>query len=232
MASGSAFRPNPRTQQVAARLMADAMQDVAAGMLAGRDHYAERDRVLHDLAPAWIKVAGKDAADAAVRGMHFLEPGAYLKPHEREALPLQQATEQRALRDHQAARDAEYRAYLVEHAPHLLPKRVPILRRAAMALLALLLAAGGLLAGSGYNGMPKRRRTAGGRSLSVVWPRARTMSGSAGGSAGPSAARGGHTMAPAPERRGIGKRLKPGTDYLNGNFGSRARTPLSSPRAS
>lgn len=150
MASGNALRPNPRTQQVAARLMADAMQDVAAGMLAGRDHYAERDRVLHDLVPAWIKVAGKDAADAAVRGMHFLGPAEYLKSHERVALAQQQQAEKRALSDHQAARAAEYRAYLAEHAPHLLPRRRPVLRRAATALLALLLAAGGLLAGSGY----------------------------------------------------------------------------------
>jgi hypothetical protein len=99
MASGNALHANPRTQQVAARLMADAMQDVSAGMLAGRDHYAERDRVLHELAPAWVKVAGKDAAEAAVRGLHFLDPSAYLKPHEQDALRRQHADERRALPD-------------------------------------------------------------------------------------------------------------------------------------
>lgn len=150
MARDNALRANPRTQQVAARLMADAMQDVSAGMLAGRDHYAERDRVLHELAPAWVKIAGKDAADAAVRGLHFLDPSAYLKPHERDALRRQQTDERRALQDHQAARAAEYRAYLAEHAPHLLSKRRPVLRLVAMVILAILVAAGGLLAGSGY----------------------------------------------------------------------------------
>lgn len=150
MARGSAFQADPRTQRVAARLMADAMGEVAQGMLAGRDHHAERDRVLHNLAPAWVKVAGKDAADAAVRGLHFLEPDAYLRPHEREALRRYQADERRALRDHQAARDAEYRAYLAEHAPHLLPKRRQAVRAVAMLILWLALAAGGLLAGSSY----------------------------------------------------------------------------------
>lgn len=99
MARGSAFQPDPRTQRVAARLMADAMGEVAQGMLAGRDHHAERDRVLHDLAPAWVRVAGKDAADAAVRGLHFLEPDAYLRPHEQDALRRHQADDRRALRD-------------------------------------------------------------------------------------------------------------------------------------
>jgi hypothetical protein len=130
--------------------MADAMQEVGAGMLAGRDHHAERDRVLHDLAPAWVKVAGKDAADAAVRGLHFLEPEAYLRPHERQALRRQQEHDRQALRDHQAARAAEYRAYLAEHAPHLLPQPRPMLRAVAMLVLWLALAAGGLLVGSGY----------------------------------------------------------------------------------
>lgn len=150
MARGSVFQPDPRTQRVAARLMADAMGEVAQGMLAGRDHDAERDRVLHDLAPAWVKVAGKEAADAAVRGLHFLDPDAYLRPHERDALRRHQADERRALRDHQAARAAEYRAYLAEHAPHLLPKRRPAIRAVAMVILWLALASSGLLAGSSY----------------------------------------------------------------------------------
>lgn len=144
------FQSNPRTQAVAGRLMADAMGEIAQGVLSGRDHHAERDRVLREMAPAWIQIAGRDAADAAVRGLHYLEPREYLSPAERRGLRAikQQEQEQRQAAD--AAWRVEHEAILRRMAPHLLPQPRSRLRAFGMLILWLALTAGGLLAGLGY----------------------------------------------------------------------------------
>ena len=66
-----------------------------------------------------------------------------VKPPPSAELPKRQAemVEAQKLRDHQAARSADYRAYLAEHAPHLLPRRPSVLSRIAnWSVLAFLLA--------------------------------------------------------------------------------------------
>lgn len=121
--------------------MTGAMEDVAQGILSGRDGYAVRESVLSELVPAWVEMAGRGAADAAVRGMYALEPRECLTKAEAAGLRRLEKVEAESLRDHQAARAEEYRAYLAAHAPHLLPRRSSVLSRIAnWSVLALLLA--------------------------------------------------------------------------------------------
>jgi hypothetical protein len=126
---------------MAQRLMTGAMDEVAQGILSGRDGYAVRESVLSELVPAWVKMAGRGPADAAVRGMYALEPRECLTAAESAGLRRLEKVEAQKLRDHQAARAAEYRAYLAEHAPHLLPQSPSVFARiASWSVLALLLA--------------------------------------------------------------------------------------------
>lgn len=103
MVRAKGFQADPRTNRVAARLMADAMQDIAHRRVRhGTDFYAARSDVLHELAPAWVKVAGKDAADAAVRGLHMVSPDEMLTKAERVAVRDREQADMIAL--HEAAR--------------------------------------------------------------------------------------------------------------------------------
>ncbi|TFZ55563.1 hypothetical protein E4V01_21815 [Methylorubrum sp. Q1] len=146
---GKPIRVDPHAEIMAQRLMTGAMDDVAQGILSGRDGYAVRESVLSELAPAWVKMAGRGAADAAVRGMYALEPRECLTKAEAVGLRRLEAIEAKSLRDHQAARAAEYRAYLAEHAPHLLPQRPSLFARIAnwsvFALLVALIVCGVLI---------------------------------------------------------------------------------------
>ena len=134
-------RIDPHTEMMARRLMTGAMEEIAPLIMAGRNGYAAREEVMREFVPAWIKLAGRGAADAAVRGMYAMEPEEYLTDAERAGLRRLEAIVAKNLRDRQAARDAEYRAYLAEHAPQLLPQPPSMAARIAnWAVLALLLA--------------------------------------------------------------------------------------------
>jgi hypothetical protein len=143
---------DPRSARVAQHLMASAMEEVATLRVRhGVGHYEARERVLRDVSGDWVAQAGKETADAAVRGLHYLSAGEYLTRRERGALAARERSERREVlasaRTRQAAQDREYAAYLREHAPHLLPAPQRALRTwLMMALVALTMATGGLFA--------------------------------------------------------------------------------------
>lgn len=145
---------DPRSKVIAGRLMAGAMESAAHRMLAGEDPHAARDAALREFAPAWSQIAGKDAADAATRGLLMLDPGECLTAAERRGLARfgRYLAEQR--RKDEEASDAAYHAYLARLAPHLLPKPRAAFpwRAVAMVALVLTLAAGGVLALMGPSG--------------------------------------------------------------------------------
>jgi hypothetical protein len=160
---------DPRSAQRAQNLMADAMQQVADLRLRhGVDHHQAREQVLRQDTAAWVEHAGKEVADAAVRGLHMLSPAEYLTARERRVLRAREKTQRREVlafvKARQAGRDAEYRAYLEQHAPHLVAEMFPPMRGRlpmviAMAIAALVLAVGGLLvfAASAHAGQPSPR---------------------------------------------------------------------------
>lgn len=78
---------DPRTDQIAVSMAAEAMEAIAHGRVRhGADHYRERDRVLRERVPLWVEHAGKDAADKAVRALHFVSPDECLTARERTVL--------------------------------------------------------------------------------------------------------------------------------------------------
>lgn len=129
-------RVDPHTAMMAQRLMTGAMEEMAPLILSGRNGYAAREEVLREFVPAWIKLAGRGAADAAIRGMYALEPEECLTREEKAGLRRLQRIEAENIRKQVKRRDAEHRAYLAEHAPHLLPKKRSALEWAGDAFVA------------------------------------------------------------------------------------------------
>ncbi|MBB2964750.1 hypothetical protein [Methylobacterium sp. R2-1] len=135
-------RIDPHAEMMARRLMTGAMDEVAQGILSGRDGYAVRESVLSELVPAWVKMAGRGPADAAVRGMYALKPRECLTAAEAAGLRRLEKIEAENLRKRMKRETEEYRAYLAKHAPHRLPQRPSMAARIAnWSVLALLLAA-------------------------------------------------------------------------------------------
>ena len=132
-------RVDPYTATVAQRLMVGAMEEMAPLILSGKNGYAAREEVLREFVPAWIKLAGRGAADAAVRGMYALEPEECLTGAERAGLRRLQRIEAENIVKQVKQREAEHRAYLAEHAPHLLPKKRSALEWAGDAFVLLVL---------------------------------------------------------------------------------------------
>ncbi|MHC2020377.1 hypothetical protein [Methylobacterium sp. CM6247] len=78
---------DPRSNRIASALMASAMEDVAQLRIRyGVGHYEARDQVLREVSGEWVKQAGKETADAAVRGLHFLQANEYLTQRESAVL--------------------------------------------------------------------------------------------------------------------------------------------------
>lgn len=132
-------RVDPHTATVAQRLMVGAMEEMAPLILSGRNGYAVREEVLREFVPAWIKLAGRGAADAAIRGMYALEPEDCLTREERAGLRRLQRIEADNIMRQVKQREAEHRAYLAEHAPHLLPRKRSALEWAGDAFVLLVL---------------------------------------------------------------------------------------------
>lgn len=149
---------DPRSAQVAQHLMASAMEEVANLRIRhGVGHYEARERVLREVSGEWVAQAGKETADAAVRGLHFLDAGEYLTARERGVLAARERSERREVlasaRTRQAAQDREYTAYLAQYAPHLLPTPQRAVRTwLMMAAVALTMATSGLFAMVGSAG--------------------------------------------------------------------------------
>lgn len=78
---------DPRSARVAHNLMASAMQDVA-NLRFRHDvgHYQEREQMPRQDTAAWVEHGGKEIADAAVRGLHFVFPDECLTIRERTVL--------------------------------------------------------------------------------------------------------------------------------------------------
>lgn len=131
-------RVDPHTTMMAQRLMTGAMEEIAPLILSGRNGYAVREEVLREFVPAWIKLAGRGAADAAIRGMYALEPEDCLTREERAGLRRLQRIEADNIMRQVKQREAEHRAYLAEHAPHLLPKKRSALEWAGDAFVAVI----------------------------------------------------------------------------------------------
>lgn len=146
---------DPRSTRIATNLMASAMEDVAGRRIRhGVGHHHAREDVLREVSSEWVKQAGKETADAAVRGLHFLSPDEYLSDRERRVLKAREGSGRREVltmvEAHRVRQDAEYRAYLEQHAPHLVAEMFPPMRGRlpafiAMAIAALVLTVGGLL---------------------------------------------------------------------------------------
>lgn len=160
---------DPRSTAIAQRLMVSAMEDVAGLRIRhGVGHYQAREDVLREVSGEWVKQAGKETADAAVRGLHFLGAAEYLNRRERDVLRARERSERRevlaSVKARRAAQDREYRAYLEQHAPHLVAEMFPPARGrlpliVGMAIAALVLTVGGLLmfAASAHAGEPSPR---------------------------------------------------------------------------
>lgn len=132
-------RLDPYTEMMAQRLMVGAMEEMAPLILSGRDGYAVRESVLGELVPAWVKMAGRGAADAAVRGMYALEPMDCLTEAEKAGLRRLQKIEHANNVAKLKKQQEEYHAYLAEHAPHLLPQKRSALEWAGDAFVILIL---------------------------------------------------------------------------------------------
>lgn len=131
-------RVDPYTATVAQRLMVGAMEEMAPLILSGRNGYAAREEVLREFVPAWIKLAGRGAADAAIRGMYALEPEECLTREEKAGLRRLEKIQMDNIVKQVKQREAEHRAYLAEHAPHLLPKKRSALEWAGDAFVAVI----------------------------------------------------------------------------------------------
>lgn len=132
-------RVDPYTATVAQRLMVGAMEEMAPLILSGRNGYAVREEVLREFVPAWIKLAGRGAADAAIRGMYALEPEDCLTREEKAGLRRLEKIQMDNIMRQAKQREAEHRAYLAEHAPHLLPRKRSALEWAGDAFVLLVL---------------------------------------------------------------------------------------------
>lgn len=130
-------RLDPYTETIAQRLMVGAMEEMAPLILSGRNGYAVREEVLREFVPAWIKLAGRGAADAAIRGMYALEPEDCLTREEKAGLRRLEKIQMDNIVKQVKQREAEHRAYLAEHAPHLLPKKRSALEWAGDAFVAV-----------------------------------------------------------------------------------------------
>ncbi|MET3693172.1 hypothetical protein [Methylobacterium goesingense] len=124
--------------------------------------------MLREVSGEWVKQAAKETADTAVRGLHFLAPWEYLNRRECDVLRARERSERSEvlaqIKAHRAAQDREYRAYIEEHAPHLVAEMFPPARGrlplfVGMAIAALLLTVGGLImfAASAHAGEPSPR---------------------------------------------------------------------------
>lgn len=131
-------RVDPYTAMMAQRLMVGAMEEMAPLILSGKNGYAAREEVLREFVPAWIKLAGRGAADTAVRGMYALEPEECLTREEKAGLRRLQRIEADNIMRQAKRREADHRAYLAEHAPHLLPKKRSALEWAGDAFVAVI----------------------------------------------------------------------------------------------
>lgn len=131
-------RVDPYTATVAQRLMVGAMEEMAPLILSGRNGHAAREEVLREFVPAWIKLAGRGAADAAVRGMYALEPEDCLTREEKAGLRRLEKIQTDNIVKQVKQREAEHRAYLAEHAPHLLPRKRGALEWAGDAFVAVI----------------------------------------------------------------------------------------------
>lgn len=131
-------RLDPYTETIAQRLMVGAMEEMAPLILSGKNGYAVREEVLREFVPAWIKLAGRGAADAAIRGMYALEPEDCLTREEKAGLRRLEKIQMDNIVKQVKQREAEHRAYLAEHAPHLLPKKRSALEWAGDAFVAVI----------------------------------------------------------------------------------------------
>lgn len=89
----SRHSPNvdPSIRACAQSLIVEAMDAIEADRLAGVSFYVARDRAVETRAADWVRLYGKDAADAAVRGLHMLQEGEILSREAKAAIQARRA---------------------------------------------------------------------------------------------------------------------------------------------